>query len=125
MKEKPYTAKEFRRNRWHVIDPDGHPLYDDAPYGNDKPLVFWDEDDATECAKRFNEQTEETKNSWQVSLSRLYSAMNKEFFAEYEQKFQSFQSGEISKEEWQDFCMQALSVLIEANKDVFVRLKER
>lgn len=51
--------------------------------------------------------------------------MNEKFYAEYEQKFQAFQGGKISEKEWQDFCIQALSIIMEENKDVFMRLKER
>lgn len=49
-----YYAKEYARGRWHVITPDRRPIYDDAPYGNDKPVIFRDEDAAIECAERCN-----------------------------------------------------------------------
>ena len=53
-----YYAKEFAPGRWHVIAPDGRPIYDDAPDGKDKPLVFSDADLAVAAAKRLNEQEE-------------------------------------------------------------------
>ena len=49
-----YYAKRFARGAWHVIGPSGHPLYDNAPHGQDKPIVFHDEDAAVECASRCN-----------------------------------------------------------------------
>lgn len=53
-----FYAKEFRPGRWHVISPDGIPVYDNAPHGKDKPLVFTDEDRAIEFAKNANEEAE-------------------------------------------------------------------
>ena len=50
-----YHIKEFARNRWNVIAPDGIPVYDDAPYGNDKPLIFRDEDEALDYVDRCNQ----------------------------------------------------------------------
>ena len=49
-----YYAKEFFPGRWHVIGPSGIPLYDDAPYGNDKPLVWTDEDAVMDCVQQCN-----------------------------------------------------------------------
>lgn len=49
-----YYAKEYARGRWHVIGPGGIPIYNDAPHGNDKPLIFRDEDAAEACAERCN-----------------------------------------------------------------------
>lgn len=49
-----YYAKEYARGRWHVIGPDGIPIYDGAPSGNDKPVIFRDEDAALACAERCN-----------------------------------------------------------------------
>ena len=54
-----YYAKQFALNRWHVIAPDGVPIYDGAPYGRDKPVVFKDEDSAIECAERCNLENEQ------------------------------------------------------------------
>ena len=53
-----YYAKEFSPGRWHVIAPDGIPIYDDAPNGKDKPIVFTDEDVAVDVARQCNEQEE-------------------------------------------------------------------
>lgn len=56
-------AKEYypapvspRSDKFHVICPDGFPIYDDAPYGDDKPKIF-DEDRAIEVAQELNEST--------------------------------------------------------------------
>ena len=53
-----YWAKEFARDRWHVIGPSGQPLYDGALFGNDKPLVWTDEDKAHDYAERCNAESE-------------------------------------------------------------------
>lgn len=39
------------RGRWHVIAPDGHPIYDGAPHSKDKPIIFDDEDEAMKCVE--------------------------------------------------------------------------
>ena len=49
-----YYAKEYVRGHWHVIAPNGLPIYDGALYGNDKPVIFRDEDAALACAERCN-----------------------------------------------------------------------
>ena len=49
-----YYAKEYARGHWHVIGPSGIPIYDGALYGNDKPVIFRDEDAALACAERCN-----------------------------------------------------------------------
>lgn len=60
-KTKPrYHIKQFARERWHVIGPSGIPLYDDAPHGRDKPLIFRDEDVALEYAERCNTTDQES-----------------------------------------------------------------
>lgn len=50
-----FTTHEFRPGIWHVLD-DGHPIYDGAPDGQDKPQIFRDQDDAEECAERLNNE---------------------------------------------------------------------
>lgn len=54
-----FYAKEYARNRWHVIAPSGLPVHDDARNGDDKPLVFTDEDDALDFAERCNQNEED------------------------------------------------------------------
>lgn len=54
-----FYVKEYARNRWHVIAPSGLPVYDDARNGDDKPLVFTDEDDALAFAERCNQNEED------------------------------------------------------------------
>lgn len=46
-----YHLKQFMRGLWHVVDESGHPVYDGERDGNDRPIVFNDEDAAWECAK--------------------------------------------------------------------------
>lgn len=41
-------------NGWCIICPDGWLLYDNAPYGKDKPVRFTCEDDAEDCVERLN-----------------------------------------------------------------------
>jgi len=55
MESSPYYAAQCARNRWHVIAPDGIPIYDNAPHGQDRPVVFKDEDEAMDCAERLNQ----------------------------------------------------------------------
>lgn len=55
-----YYLKEFRPGKWHVCDIGTHrPIYDDAPYGNDAPVIFSDEDSAYECIERLNREDKE------------------------------------------------------------------
>jgi hypothetical protein len=45
--------------------------------------------------------------------------------ATYYDMLEKFQKGRISEEEWQAFCQQILLELMEKNKDIFLRLKNR
>ncbi len=45
--------------------------------------------------------------------------------SQYFEKFQAVQNGTISAQEWQDFCFQLLSLIMEDEKEIFVRLKNR
>ena len=51
---KRYYAKQYARNRWIVIGPDGMPLYDGAPFGKDRELIFRDEDAVMDYVERRN-----------------------------------------------------------------------
>ena len=53
-----YRLRELSLGRFHIIAPNGLPIYDDAPYGNDKPLIFRDEDSAIEVVNRMNLELE-------------------------------------------------------------------
>jgi hypothetical protein len=44
---------------------------------------------------------------------------------EYKEMFAKVQSGQISEKEWFDYCFEVLGNVVEENKDVFVRLKNR
>jgi hypothetical protein len=55
--KKRFWVKQYHRGRWHVMD-GNIPIYDDAPYGNDKPIIYKDEDKAIEVAARLNEEYE-------------------------------------------------------------------
>lgn len=54
-----FRIKEFSPGRWHVLNPAGNPIYDDAPHGKDRPLVFDDEDVAADYAYKCNEGPQE------------------------------------------------------------------
>ena len=54
MSEKRYFAKEYSRGRWHIIGPDGIPVYNGALYGNDKPIIFRDEDEVLAKVEQWN-----------------------------------------------------------------------
>lgn len=43
--------------------------------------------------------------------------------ASYYYKKNQFDKGQISKQEWSDYCMEMLNKLMELNKDVLDRLK--
>jgi hypothetical protein len=55
---KRYGVKEFIRG-WHIIGPDGEIVWDGAGYGDDKPLMFDNEDAALACAARMSDAMEE------------------------------------------------------------------
>jgi hypothetical protein len=48
-----------------------------------------------------------------------------DFRKEYATKFRKFQAGEISANDWREFCNKYFDKLVSDNKDVFVRLKNR
>lgn len=48
---KKYLIHE-RRNGTCTVSIDGHEVYDDAPYGNDKVVIFKDHDAAFEFIER-------------------------------------------------------------------------
>lgn len=54
----PYRAVEYAPDHWHIIGPDGIPLYDDPFYGKDRPLIFRDGDEVLERVHRMNEKAE-------------------------------------------------------------------
>jgi hypothetical protein len=44
---------------------------------------------------------------------------------QYYEMFDKVQRGEITQEAWVDYCMKLLADIMEDNKDVFIRLKDR
>jgi hypothetical protein len=44
---------------------------------------------------------------------------------EYTTKLKQFVNGEISEEEWKEYCTVLLEEIMEDAKDVFIRMKER
>jgi hypothetical protein len=44
---------------------------------------------------------------------------------EYYEMYDKVQRGEITQEDWVDYCMKLLFEIMEDNKDVFIRLKNR
>jgi len=44
---------------------------------------------------------------------------------EYKEMFAKVQTGRITQQVWFDYCFQQLSQIMEDNKDVFIRLKNR
>lgn len=55
------------------------------------------------------------------TLIQLGMTDNKEYYEMYDK----VQRGEITQEDWVDYCMQLLFEIMEDNKDVFIRLKNR
>mgnify|MGYP001174631348 CR=1 FL=1 len=43
----------------------------------------------------------------------------------YNETRQRFENGEITLEQWQEFCFEVLCEIMEDNKDVLIRLKNR
>ena len=43
----------------------------------------------------------------------------------YNETRQQFMNGEITLEQWQEFCFEVLGEIMEENKDVLIRLKNR
>lgn len=53
-----YRVKSFAKGRsFLIVDETGLEVYDDVPYRKDKPVVFYDKDEAIRCAEKL------TKNS--------------------------------------------------------------
>jgi hypothetical protein len=48
-----------------------------------------------------------------------------EMIREYSDKLQQLHDGSLSEQEWMDYCKAILEAVMEANKDVYIRLKER
>lgn len=55
------------------------------------------------------------------TLIQLGMTDNKEYYEMYDK----VQRGEITQEDWVDYCMKLLFEIMEDNKDVFIRLKNR
>lgn len=50
-----YYLKAIAPERWMICSfEDNQPLYDDEPRGNDRPVIFHDEDTAYEALMRLN-----------------------------------------------------------------------
>ena len=43
----------------------------------------------------------------------------------YNEMFENFKTGKITEDEWKAFCFQVLGEILEANKEIFIRLKFR
>jgi hypothetical protein len=44
---------------------------------------------------------------------------------EYYEMFAKVQAGQITEQQWAEYCLQLLSQILEDNKDIFTRLKNR
>jgi len=44
---------------------------------------------------------------------------------QYNERLQQFKNGEITEEQWKEFCSYCLGKIMEENQDVLVRLKNR
>lgn len=58
-----------------------------------------------------------TENQKTVSMDHLAS--------EYDKKYNQMKRGEISDQEWYDYCTNLLGDILDDNKDVMIRLKQR
>lgn len=44
---------------------------------------------------------------------------------EYSKKLAQFMDGTLTKEAWIEYCKEILAEIMDANKDVYIRMKER
>jgi hypothetical protein len=51
--------------------------------------------------------------------------MNKDTANQYYAMLEKYECGEITQQQWFAYCAMVLEVLMEENKDVFIRLKNR
>lgn len=51
--------------------------------------------------------------------------MKEELIKRYYETFEKLKRDEISQQQWNDLCLQILGEIMEENKDVFERLKNR
>jgi hypothetical protein len=51
--------------------------------------------------------------------------MDNKLIKQYYIMLEKYEHGEITPQQWYEYCTMILGVLMEENKDVFVRLKER
>jgi hypothetical protein len=49
-----WSVKQIRPGRWHVVDPNGFPMYNNEPFGKDRPAVFSDYEVAEEVCEELN-----------------------------------------------------------------------
>jgi hypothetical protein len=56
-----YGVRQYNGNAffWNIIGPDGEIVWDGAGYGDDKPLMFDNEEAALACAERLSKMEEE------------------------------------------------------------------
>jgi hypothetical protein len=51
--------------------------------------------------------------------------MKNETIKRYNEMFAKFSKGEMTEKQWQYFCFEILGEVLEENKDVLIRLKNR
>ena len=51
--------------------------------------------------------------------------VSSEMIREYSDKLQQLHDGILSEQEWMDYCRAILEAVMEANRDVHIRLKEK
>jgi hypothetical protein len=49
-----WSVKQIRPGRWQVVDPNGFPMYNNEPFGKDRPAVFSDYEVAEEVCEELN-----------------------------------------------------------------------
>ena len=56
-----YRVISFARGQaFHIVDETGLPIYDGALYGNDKPIIWHDEDEVQDICDRWNNAEDES-----------------------------------------------------------------
>jgi hypothetical protein len=59
------------------------------------------------------------------TLLNINTVMDKQLTNQYYDMLEKFERKEITQQQWCAFCASILSVILEENKDVLVRLKNR
>lgn len=75
--------------------------------------------------EREEQQQEEVDKDEEALKDSSHSSIDEETAQMYYNALEKFEKDEITSQQWYDICAKLLGDLMEKNKDVFVRLKNR